>query len=313
MTVPAKKEKSPIKTALDNRKRHRIPILAAGLSYYALLSVTPIIIVIASVVDWLGPKLPYFRSPEFYDVVAQYAGSGLEDHIQEVTAEQGTDFSTTFVAILAFIVVLWSASVFFTRLKDSLDMIWDVTPQDQEKKMSKHIQKGFAHIFDDHTPQWILKTLELILSSFVWLFRKTVGIISVISMLFVGIIVIILNAVFLKIVSTLTASNVFYSIGFWLFPFILFSIMLTGLYLWVPAVKVAWAAAWKGATATAFVLSFAIWFIGNGFGAFIPNSMAAVSSGVLLFMLLAYFSMQIVLTGAELVRALEIQAAGSSD
>lgn len=106
-------------------QRHRINLLAAGVAYWALLSLLPLITLTVSIagfvlqdeglrgsfVNWLAGEIPF--------TLSQADRESLSD-----TIKSASDFSSA-GAIVALLVLAWSASSIFTALRNALNTVFE--------------------------------------------------------------------------------------------------------------------------------------------------------------------------------------------
>ena len=104
-------------------RRHRVPVLAAALSYYTLFSIPPLFIIIVYtaglVADSESVKAELFRLQEF--LITEGSSNYLATIIDNYEIIRGN----VFINILGILFLFWTASRVFMHLKASLDIIWD--------------------------------------------------------------------------------------------------------------------------------------------------------------------------------------------
>lgn len=118
--VPSKPAQLLIKTGLK-WDQDNCPGMAAALSYYALFSLFPMLLVILSVIGWLiEPNSEAFRS--IRAVMQRYLPPEVHDLIR-VTIISLNENSVG-AGIVGFVVLLFAASAVFGVLRSSVNRIW---------------------------------------------------------------------------------------------------------------------------------------------------------------------------------------------
>ncbi len=101
--------------------RDNCPGMAAALSYYALFSLFPMLLVILSVVGWLiGPKTEAFHA--IREAVERYLPPEVHDLIKGTIV--ALNENSVGAGIVGFAVLLFAASVVFGILRSSVNKIW---------------------------------------------------------------------------------------------------------------------------------------------------------------------------------------------
>jgi membrane protein len=101
--------------------------LAAGLAYYTLFSLAPLLIIMTGIAGrFLDEAVTTETIPEFVEsVVGQEAASWLLGLVDGVTIFSGTS-SFTIATIISVVVMFWSAANIFNHIKETLNFIWGV-------------------------------------------------------------------------------------------------------------------------------------------------------------------------------------------
>lgn len=118
--LPSKPAQLLIKTALK-WDQDNCPGMAASLSYFALFSLFPILLVILSIVGWLiGPNTEMFQTIQ--EVVQRYLPSEVHGLIKDTVI--ALNQNSVGAGIIGFAVLLWTASSVFAILRSSVNKIW---------------------------------------------------------------------------------------------------------------------------------------------------------------------------------------------
>lgn len=118
--LPSKPVQLLIQTGLK-WDQDNCPGMAAALSYYALFSLFPMLLVLLSVVGWLiGPNTEAFRA--IRDVVERYLPPEVHELIKGTIV--ALNQNSVGAGVIGFAVLLFAASVIFGILRSSVNRIW---------------------------------------------------------------------------------------------------------------------------------------------------------------------------------------------
>ncbi|NJL44653.1 MAG: YihY/virulence factor BrkB family protein [Leptolyngbyaceae cyanobacterium SM2_3_12] len=119
--LPSKPAQLLIQTGLK-WDRDNCPGMAAALSYYALFSLFPLLLVILSVVGALiGPDTDAFRAIQ--NVIVQYLPPEVHDLVKETVL--ALNENSVGAGIIGFFLLFFAASTIFSVLRRSVNKIWD--------------------------------------------------------------------------------------------------------------------------------------------------------------------------------------------
>lgn len=105
-------------------------MLAAGLAYYTLFSLAPIVVLLVAMGTRLLQNIDVQKA--LFSYVADYAGENIANFVQSVlisSVRLTDDSSSLAVTVISFIVIFWGASGVFNQLKRALNIIWGVEPR----------------------------------------------------------------------------------------------------------------------------------------------------------------------------------------
>jgi membrane protein len=119
------------KLLFDTYQKWRLdssPRLAAALAYYTLFSLSPLLIILVAVLgrllgtntvrDTIVIQIATFAGPEIADFIGGLIGN--------ISSPRGGEIAT----VVSIGVILWGASSVFNHLKESLNIIWGVRPEE---------------------------------------------------------------------------------------------------------------------------------------------------------------------------------------
>lgn len=98
----------------------------AALSYYAVFSILPIIIIITSLLGLLYGDQAI--SGEIYEKLKDIFGTTTANQIEVFIKDQHYQKNNVFKTIIGFIVLAFTASEFFVQIQIALNQIWNVKP-----------------------------------------------------------------------------------------------------------------------------------------------------------------------------------------
>lgn len=115
-----------LKKTYQEWDRHKAPKLGAGLAYYTVLSLAPLLIVVITVVGFaLGPKAAEGQLVSQIQDLVGYEGAR---EIETVIANSHRPATGLIASALGLFTLFLGASGVFTEIHDALNTIWDVTP-----------------------------------------------------------------------------------------------------------------------------------------------------------------------------------------
>jgi membrane protein len=248
--------------------------MSAALSFYSLISLAPILILITSIAGSVfGSEA---ASGQLVNAIKEYVGVDAANLIKNLILNAALPDNNTSTYIYTSIILLWASAGIFVELKDSLNLIWGV-----EVKKGKGIKLFFL--------------------------SRIISFVLVISIGFLFILFIIAGTL-IKIVGKFLLETVsFIDVLYWLdiaTTFIVINILFIVMMKYLPNVKIEWKYILTGSFVSATLFS-----IGNALvGIYLTNTYyssfygAAGSLVVLLFWI--YYSSLIFFFGAELTQVL---------
>ena len=158
-------KKSFFKTIIEKSKKDEIGIRAAALSFYTLISLIPILVIIIKIFSAIvSPQ----RAGELIEKAALIGGVRAAEvlHNLLITSQQ-----TSITSLTSLIVLLIASTALFTNLYNTLNKIWEVTPEKKEiYGFRKHLGKralAFFLVMLFSTTFIILTSLPVILNKLI--------------------------------------------------------------------------------------------------------------------------------------------------
>jgi membrane protein len=261
-----------LKNAIQNFTEKQAAQASAGLAYYALFSIFPLLLVfVAGGSYFLDSEQVFNTVTQFVQQALPISKAAINENLRQVLEARGT------AGIFSLLILLWSASGMFTSLAYNINLAW---PRASRRSFLQNRLVGL----------WmIVGLIGLIILSIVlsWVTSRLP---------------------FMNIASDTSPSHLFIfrlisALGSWL---VIFLVFLT-LYHGIPTLRVKWSAtiwgaliaslAWKAVT-TGFA-----WYLGSSFGQYqlVYGSLGAIVA----FLFLIYIISLITLFGAHLSAAIE--------
>lgn len=247
----------------------KVPRMAAAIAFYAVFSLTPIVVIAFKVAE-----RSFGTEVALREILAQAAflvGNDGAAAIETLIANAQPRAATPLATGLGVATMIFAATGVFTELKDSLNTIWEVQPKPGLGIVQMIIDRFFA--FAMVLVIWFLMLISLVTSA------VTTAAVRSASSYVVGV-------QFLES---------FLSLG-------LITVLFALIYRVLPDVRVAWRHVWLGAFVTA-----GLFVIGKSlFGLYLGHSSLGSSYGaagsLVIVILWVYYSCLILLFGAEMTQ-----------
>jgi membrane protein len=259
-----------LKNTFQEWQEDRVPLWAAGLAYYTIFSLAPILIIAIAIAG---------------AVFGQDAAQGEIVHqLQGLVGKDGAEFIESMIqnaskpgsggviaTLFSLATLIFGASGAFGQLQDALNTIWEVKPDPKQgvKGMVRNRFLSFAMVL----VIGFLLLVSLVLSA------ALAGVSNFFGSLIPGL-------------AWGQLLNFVISFGFTTLLFAL-------IYKVLPDVKVPWSDLWVGATVTALLFSIGRFLIGVYLGNSSISSAYGAAGSLIVILLWVYYSAQIILFGAE--------------
>jgi membrane protein len=262
------------KETLTEFQRHKAHWLAAAIAYFTIFAIAPLIIVVVEIAGFFLGQHEAVLS-RLYGYISSSAGASAAHGIQAIVAATFSQQKAGLLAqIIGWAVFIVAAAGLFASLQEALNTIWDVTP---EKKTFLETIKGRVLSFG-----MVLGITFLLLVS--------LGVNAVLT---------IASHAMAHVIPGFPTLAKLLEFGV---SFAMVTALFALLFEYLPERRIAWPDVWLGAAASAFLFvigQFLLgWYLGragfsSGYGAF---------GGLIVFLIWAYYSAQIMLFGAEFTR-----------
>lgn len=262
---------STLKQAFRAWNDHEAPRFSAALSFYSLVSLAPLVILVIAIVSLaIGHSA---AKDQIISEVRALIGADGAKAVQVVIEHSKEPATGGFASIIGVITLLFGASGVFAELQSALNKIWEVEPTPGSNIVSLIKARSFAFgmvlavgflllvslivsaalaalgTFADEVlplPEWVMATMNFIVS-------------------FVGV-----------------------------------SVLFALLFKYVPNAKIHWRDVWGGATVTALLFTIGKSLIGIYLGKAAVGSAYGAAGSLIVLVFWVYYSAMIFLFGAEL-------------
>lgn len=262
--------KKIVTNVLDDFFNDEIMTRSAALAFYTSLGFAPLMVLIIVILGLLGINLQSELIHEVHLMMGPEAGKLLRSII--TTANSRPDLSTT-RGMLSTLGLLISATFIFVQLQDTLNLIFNLKPQNEDRPW------GMAMI-KDYLSTWLLSLIMMF--TFILLLITSLLISTTLEIMDAG-----------KSYWYLKFMNYVISLG-------LFTALFTFILKWLPDHNIYWRSACSGGFITAF-----LFLIGKAFiGLYLANSAVGSAYGaagsLLVTLVWVYYSFLVVFFGAEI-------------
>lgn len=120
---------SLLKRTYNNWNDHNAPRLGASVAFYTLLSFAPLLVLTVAVIALVFDR--HTAQTGLIDQARQMIGDRGADTVKSLLANAQKPSSGLLASVIGFVMLLFGASGVFTELRDALNIIWDVQPQNE--------------------------------------------------------------------------------------------------------------------------------------------------------------------------------------
>ncbi|WOD39228.1 YihY/virulence factor BrkB family protein [Nodosilinea sp. E11] len=263
--------------------RDNVPGMAAALSYYALFSLFPLLLVVLSVIGALvGPNTEVFSAIQ--DVIVRYLPPEVHDLIRDTIISLYEN--SVGAGLIGFGILLFAASTIFGMLKRSVNKIWESPSQVSEAgspvKMATFFLLNKLSAF-----LLVLATALLLLASLV----SNIVIRAILTLI----------TTFQETFAVWEIDEVLLAQGLqagW--SFLGLGLAIAGLFRILPTIRLSWRDIWPGALLTTVLLALLQWLVSNSIISLGSRFVSyGVIGSVMILMLWIFLACQIFFAGCE--------------
>ncbi len=276
---PLRRAYSLVSATYQQWRMHRTIRLGAGIAYYGLFALVPIltlslavaglVVSDAEVQSYLDGRLEEVFGPE---------GASFSSAIASVLGDSGTIAGLGLISAGALIL---AASLVVLSLQDALNTIWELP-----------VRSGFRQTFLRRLGAFVV----ILSAGLVLVLGFAINAITALIEQLVP------DAAILESVSVLFGAAASWALAVGVFVL---------LFRYLPDTRAPWAAALIGGAATTLLVAIGTSAIGFYLRRFGGSSVTGLTGGIVLLLLWIYYEAQIILVGAEFTRVVALEVAGT--
>lgn len=262
-----------ISSSIVNYRRNFLTLIGAALSFYTLLSLAPLLMLMVSVAGWvfgmetaqdaLLNQVTYLIGPEVASIINDFFGI-----VPKV--------SGAVAAVISFGTFIVGSSLVFRQLSRMLNRIWEAEPSKDIHKfivMSRNFFRAF-------------------------IMALTIGLLLIVTMILGALLISIREFMVSQWPPLASFYTIIEMVILIILPFFIFAIM----YKVLPDAKVAWRDIWLGAAVSTGLISFLTAMVGVYIALAAITSVYGAVGTLITLMLWIYFSAMAFLFGAQVTR-----------
>ncbi len=269
---------SLLKAAFLEWKRDHASYLAAAISYYAIFSLAPLLIIVLAITGAVYGQAS--TQSQFIVLLQDYVGRDSALTIQQLLskADLGTRSGTAFA--VGLVLTLVGSIGVFARLQEAVTIIW------KEKTKKRPLKETIA--------QYLLRFLLVLVSSVLLISSLIISAVISKGGALLG------QAIGLELHWLLSALNQVVSLAMII---VLFAILFRSL----PEAEVAWRSVWKAAIFTGALFNIGKYAIGFYLGHSSTASAYGAAGSLIALLIWIFYAAQLFLYGVELVKVQSTQ------
>ena len=263
--------------------RDNVPGMAAALSYYALFSLFPLLLVVLSIIGALvGPNTEVFGAIQA--VLVRYLPPEVHGLIRDTLVSLNEN--SVGAGLIGFAILLFAASTIFAILKRSVNKIWEAPSQVSEA--GSPVKMALFFIVNK------LSAFVLVLGTALLLLA------SLLSNIVIRVILTLVNTSH-ETFALLNVDQAALSQGLqasW--SFLALGVAIAGLFRILPSIQLSWRDIWPGALLTTVLLAGLQWLVSNSVISLGARFVSyGVIGSVMILMLWIFLACQIFFAGCE--------------
>lgn len=269
---------SLLKRAFNDWKEDESPRMAAGMAYYTIFSLPPLLLLVLMIAGvFVDPEQVSGRiQSEMSGFLGEEGASQIQTMLRNVQ-QPGT--GGPLVAILSVLGLVVGATGAFGQLQTGLNRAWDVEPDPDQGGLRTMLSKRIASLGMVLTIAFLL-LVSLVLSAVVSSFGDSLS-----GWLPGG-----MSGIVLQVLELATSLAVI-------------TLLFAMLYRFLPDARIAWSDVWVGALGTALLFVAGKFLLGLYFSRSDPGQAFGAAGSLALILVWVFYSAMILFFGAEFTRA----------
>ena len=259
-----------LKRTFAEWQRDKVPILAAGLAYYTVFAVAPLLIIVIAVLTFFGQG---GAESTIVDQIRQALGDDVASLIGSMIENRQAQGGNVLATVVGVVILLVGATGVFAQLQTALNIIWGVKPDPEKGGVGRMVRVRLAGL----------------------------GMVLVIGLLLMVSLVLstVISALASSAADALPGSGFLWALLDWAVSLAVITLLFALIFKFLPDVRLAWHSVWVGALVTALLFVVGKWALGLYLSrAGVAGAYGAAGSLVVL-LLWVFYSAQILLLGGE--------------
>ena len=249
---------------------HDIPRLGAALSFYALFSIPPLVVIVLAISGfWFGEAA---ARRELFGQVSGAVGQQGSDAIQSLVSVAHDENRSPWTAMMALTTLLITATGAFVELQSSLNTIWEV------RRKPGH---GIRNVLKDRLLSFALIASMGFLLLTALIFSEGLAAINAMTN------------------GTLRIQESFLTVSRFMISYCVLTLLIATIFKTLPDVRLAWRDVLTGAIMTALLFNLGKFLFGQYLARINLASTYGAASSLVIALLWIYYSAQVLLFGAK--------------
>lgn len=263
-----------IKQSGSEWKNHNPLLIGAGISFYIILSLGPILSIIVFIIGSFLGKANTIQEivSELHTIVGEKPASIIE-HIVQMASSSSTGFMTVLASIP---LLFFGSTMIFYQIRNALNTIWDIKPKIEKGIISKIKKYGFSFLM-----------------------------LTIVGFLFLAVVLKdpLVQSAREQLNKIIPIPSILITFFNYAFSLVLLTVLFAMIYKILPEAEISWSDVWIGAAVTSFLFLIVQFIIAFNFS--ISNLETAFGSiGIFTVLYLwIFYSSLVFLFGAEFTRA----------
>jgi membrane protein len=270
-----------LKRTLDSWSRHNAFRLSAAMAFYALLSLAPLLVLLITAAAWVFGHTS--AQQRITNEMQNTVGSPGAAAVREMMKSPPAPATGTLATAVGLVTLLFGASGVFSELRDSLNTVWEVTPE-AGGGITGFLRKRVV-IFGMVLAVGFLLLVSLVIST-------------------------VLAAVGRYFADVLPAPEFLFHVVSDVISVAGIAILFALIFKYVPEIQIGWKDVWAGAVATSFLFTVGKVLIGLYLGKAAVGSAYGAAGSMIAVTVWVYYSSLIFFFGAEFTHELACRRKG---
>lgn len=271
--------------AYKNWRHDGAPQIAAAMSYYTLLAIAPLLVVIVTVIGRIVGRYTVYE--QVLTQAETLAGPLGADLARELMSSAQLPTTGTIISAVAIFLAIFGATRVFGQLRIAFDRVWNIRPEPPEEGLPfwQSIRHGLLDVAEHN-----LKAFSMVI---------VVGGLLIASLGLSAAVTFAADRLSPVVTLTTTTLRTIDYIG----STLLVTVLFAAVYRFLPRTRISWKDVWIGSLMTSGLFTVGRWLLGLYFANASPGSAFGAAGSLVVFLVWVNYSSQLMLFGAELTQA----------